>query len=69
MSLFLYFLAMEARAPGPWEYGEFRPKHKDNLSSGKYRVSFDASGLAGGVYFYCLQAGDFTATRKMILMR
>ena len=41
----------------------------EKQSAGKYRVSFDASGLAGGVYFYRLQAGDFTATRKMILMQ
>ena len=37
--------------------------------SGYYDEVFDASGLASGVYFYRLQAGDFAATRKLIVVR
>ncbi len=36
---------------------------------GKHTIRFDASGLASGIYFYTLRAGNNTVTRKMILMR
>ncbi len=42
-------------------------------SPGKYSVQFNASsvsgGLPSGVYFYTLRAGNFSATKKMILMK
>ncbi len=38
-------------------------------ASGNYSVKFDASLLGSGIYFYTLRAGDFTSTRKMILMK
>lgn len=39
---------------------EFKPE-------GRYSVNFNASGLASGIYFYTLQNGDFSVTKKMIL--
>ncbi|HQF44156.1 MAG TPA: T9SS type A sorting domain-containing protein [Ignavibacteriaceae bacterium] len=32
-------------------------------------MSFNASGLASGVYFYKLNSGNFVETRKMLLMK
>ncbi len=36
---------------------------------GNYSVTWDASGLASGVYFYRLTAGNFVQTRRMLLIR
>ena len=38
-------------------------------SPGNYSVQFDASKLSSGIYFYTLRAGNFTATKKMVLMK
>ena len=39
------------------------------MNAGTYNAVFQADGLASGVYFYRLTAGDFTAVNKMILMK
>jgi hypothetical protein len=36
---------------------------------GRYRVQWDAGGIASGVYFYRLQAGEFVKTRRVLLLR
>ncbi len=38
-------------------------------TAGRYSVSFDASHLASGVYFYQLQSNGYVATKKMILLK
>ena len=38
-------------------------------NAGRYEINFDGSNLSSGVYFYKIQAGDFTAVKKMMLMK
>ncbi len=38
-------------------------------TAGTHEVSFDASKLSSGVYFYSLKAGNFTSTKKMMLLK
>ncbi len=41
----------------------------EEKSPGEYTVQWDASQQATGVYFYKIEAGDFTETRKMMLLK
>jgi len=41
----------------------------EQQSEGKYEVDFAGLNLSSGVYFYRLQSGDYTAVKKMILLR
>ncbi|MGE5499868.1 MAG: T9SS type A sorting domain-containing protein [Syntrophothermus sp.] len=38
-------------------------------NTGKYEVTFDASKLTSGLYFYSIQAGSYSATKKMMLVK
>jgi hypothetical protein len=38
-------------------------------TAGMYDVSFDGSKLSSGLYFYRIQAGDFSAVKKMMLVK
>ena len=39
------------------------------LSSGSHHIVFNASFISSGIYFYQLNTGDFSQTKKMILLR
>jgi hypothetical protein len=40
-----------------------------DMNEGNYTTEWNASGLPGGVYYYRLQAGSFTETKKMLLLK
>jgi hypothetical protein len=41
----------------------------DTQNAGYHDAHFDGSGLASGVYFYRLQAGDFVQTKRLLILR
>jgi hypothetical protein len=41
----------------------------ERQAAGTYRVHWDASGFASGVYLYRLHAGNYVETKKMVLVR
>ena len=40
-----------------------------DMDPGRYSETLDAAGLAGGVYFARMTAGDFTETMKLVLLK
>lgn len=41
----------------------------EKLKPGEYEVTFNGSTIPSGVYFYKLQSGDFTDTKKLVLLK
>ena len=37
--------------------------------AGYHEVTFDGAGLVSGIYFYRIEAGDFSAAKKMVLLK
>ncbi|MFH1862712.1 MAG: T9SS type A sorting domain-containing protein, partial [bacterium] len=43
--------------------------HESLLPVGTHQIPFDGSSLPSGIYFAQLQAGDFTAMQKLVLLK
>lgn len=41
----------------------------ENKSAGSYQVSFNASMLSSGVYFYTMETKDFVETKRMVILK
>ncbi len=41
----------------------------ENMNSGTYSYNFDASNLTSGIYIYTVNAGQYSATKKMMLVK
>jgi len=48
---------------------EIKTLVSEEKNPGSYEVEFEANGLASGIYYYTIRTGDFTQSRKMILMK
>lgn len=48
---------------------EVRTLINEYKTSGAYLVSFDASGLSSGVYFYKMTAGNYFSVKKLVVLK
>ena len=40
----------------------------EEIPAGQYTRKWNAANISGGIYYYRLQAGSFTGTKKLILL-
>jgi hypothetical protein len=41
----------------------------EEMETGRHKIDFNAANLSSGVYYYSITAGNFTASKKFILMK
>jgi hypothetical protein len=41
----------------------------ENLKAGEYSVNFNALNLTSGIYFYKITTGNFSDTKKMLIIK
>ena len=39
------------------------------MKAGRHQINWNGDNMTSGIYFYQLQAGDFTSTKRMVLMK
>ena len=42
---------------------------EENKNAGHHNVTFNSDGLASGVYFYEIEAGDYIEAKKMVILK
>ena len=50
----------------PQRHTEIFTEFKD---AGYYKVEFNGSNLTSGIYYYKLESGNFTGTKKMVMLK
>jgi hypothetical protein len=48
---------------------EVRTLIHERLAAGEHHTAFDASALPSGIYFYRLQAGPYTGSKKLVVLK
>jgi len=48
---------------------EIKTLVNEHKAIGRYTIEFDASSLPGGLYFYKIQAGEFSDIKKLVLTK
>ena len=41
----------------------------EQITAGAHKVNFNASNLSSGVYYYTIRTGNFTSTKKLMLLK
>jgi hypothetical protein len=41
----------------------------ESLSAGSYEMEFDGTNFSSGIYFYKLEAGDYSEVKRMTLLK
>lgn len=48
---------------------EIKTLVNEEQAKGSYSINFNSSSFPGGVYFYQIRSGSYSATKKMVLLK